>query len=208
MWLQPHLPCMHIPCNLTFSEVQFFPLECRSTKHKTVIICDLIINNSIDISAINETCLSGDHCDHQVLPDLNNIWSHFQCHHVLRINRAGGGVFSCLKKGFHSRQFEAWVFYLLVYKLASIHFYYSVIVLLLTYNHSFWKETSTVVPLMWSRNITVVVGKSKCIMHLAMLTGSRCTKLQYATFAAQGPVYERDDRLYLAKDSAEFVATD
>ena len=45
-------------------------------------------------------------------------------------------------------------------------------------------------------------------MNLAMLTGSQHTKLGDATFATQGLVYDQGDRIYLAMDSARFLAAD
>ena len=74
-----------------------------SIKQKTAYIGELIINNGIDICAITETWLRGDHRDSHVIADLNNTLPNFQFHHIHRHNRTGGGVLVCRKKSINVR---------------------------------------------------------------------------------------------------------
>ena len=74
------------------------------------MIHDMIAHYSIDICAITETWLSGDHRDHHTLADLKNTLPNFQFYHIPRMNRAGGGVLVYLRKGFHVRRHEVLVY--------------------------------------------------------------------------------------------------
>lgn len=98
---------VHISTDVKHSSCcNFALLNARSIKRKTTMIHDMIINNSIDICAITETWLSGDHRDHHSLADLKNTLPDFQVHHIPRRDRAGGGVLVCLKQSFHVHQHE------------------------------------------------------------------------------------------------------
>ena len=65
------------------------------------MFCDVIAERSIDIIAITETWLTGDHRDDHTIAEVQNMLPDYQLYHIPRSNRKGGGICICLKKAFH-----------------------------------------------------------------------------------------------------------
>ena len=75
----------------------------RSIKSKTAAsICDFVMENKLDILAMTETFLTGDHTrkDECALADLKSTLPDHVLHHIPRLNRSGGGVCVLLRSGF------------------------------------------------------------------------------------------------------------
>ncbi|XP_072020366.1 uncharacterized protein [Amphiura filiformis] len=58
------------------------------------------MSNNLDILAITESWLTGDHRDDHAIADLTSTLPDYNLHHIPRKNRAGGGVCVCLRKSF------------------------------------------------------------------------------------------------------------
>ena len=68
--------------------------------YKSAAICDLIISKRLDILAITEIWLSGDHHVNNTIAEILNTLNDFDFHHVPRVNRVGSGIGVLLRKGF------------------------------------------------------------------------------------------------------------
>ena len=55
-----------------------------SMKNKTVSICDLILQNDIDILIVTESWLNGNHYDDPTLGDIRNTLPNYQMSHLAR----------------------------------------------------------------------------------------------------------------------------
>ena len=72
----------------------------RSMTKKTAAISDFVISNDIDILAITESWLTGDHRDSHKIADLKNTLTDYDFIDSPRVGRRGGGVAVILRKGF------------------------------------------------------------------------------------------------------------
>ena len=77
---------LSVPDNLS----KFSLWNARLLKPKVPMICDLVIKNKVDIMAITETWLNGDHRDNRPLADLASTLPTHVIHHIPRKDRAGG----------------------------------------------------------------------------------------------------------------------
>ena len=74
----------------------------RSIKLKVPILYDLVMSNNIDILAITESWLTGDHRQDHVLAELSLTFPNYNVHHIPRGNkRSGGGVLVLLRKSYN-----------------------------------------------------------------------------------------------------------
>jgi hypothetical protein len=82
------------------SHIRFGTWNAHSLNKKSAAICDLIISKRIDVLTITESWLLGDHHSNNTIAEMLNTLKDYDFHHVLRINRAGGGVVIFLRKTF------------------------------------------------------------------------------------------------------------
>ena len=73
-------------------------LNCQSTKQKTTILNDWIVDDKLDIAVLTETWLTGTEFDKTIISDICPLG--YTCVHVPRKDRRGGGIAIILKKGY------------------------------------------------------------------------------------------------------------
>ena len=73
-------------------------LNCQSTKQKTTILNDWIVDNKLDIAVLTETWLTGTEFDKTIISEICPLG--YRCVHVPRKDRRGGGIAIILKKGY------------------------------------------------------------------------------------------------------------
>ena len=72
----------------------------RSMNNKVTVLCDFIIQDELDILAVQETWLSGDERDDCTLADISQTLPNFDFVQSPRLSSKGGGVCLLAKKGF------------------------------------------------------------------------------------------------------------
>ena len=82
----------------------------RSMKNKTTHVCDLVISERLDILAVTEAWLTGDHRDNHVLADIRTTLPGHDIHAAPRLGRPGGGVCIIFRKEFVTKEHVTWRF--------------------------------------------------------------------------------------------------
>ena len=92
-----------LPAKTSLGSSNFALWNARSIKLKVPILFDLVISNKIDILAITESWLTGDHRQDHVLAELSLTFPNYNVHHIPRGNkRSGGGVLVLLRKSYNA----------------------------------------------------------------------------------------------------------
>ena len=72
----------------------------RSMNNKVTVLCDIIVQDKLDVLAVQETWLSGNEKDNCALAEIARTLPHFDFVQSPRISSRGGGVCVLAKKGF------------------------------------------------------------------------------------------------------------
>ena len=75
----------------------------RSMKTKVVHVCDLIVQNQLDVLVITKSWLTGDNKDNLVIGDINTTLTNYRMFHLPRPTR-GGGLCVIARDGFKVKE--------------------------------------------------------------------------------------------------------
>ena len=70
-----------------------------NSRNKSAALCDFVISHRLDILALTETWLTGDHRNSRTLADINNTLPNYSFHHSPRCHSRAGGVGVLLRNG-------------------------------------------------------------------------------------------------------------
>ncbi|XP_072022539.1 uncharacterized protein [Amphiura filiformis] len=76
-------------------------------KNKATHVCDLIISERLDILAVTEAWLTGDHRDNHALADIKVTLPGYEVHCAPRTARRGGGICIIHRKEFQVKEYTA-----------------------------------------------------------------------------------------------------
>ena len=102
-----HIPLLPSTQLCKNSYTRFATWNTQSMKNKTTHVCDLIISERLDILAVTEAWLTGDHRDNHALADVKVTLPGYEVHCAPRTARRGGGICIIHRKEFQVKEYTA-----------------------------------------------------------------------------------------------------